>query len=199
MWWSFAVKGTVDRRHVSEVDSGTTVTSLFAIPKKYWTRWQAHSRPSLNTVEMTVSYKGNPPASLSTPTSALEKKVGVGLGVWSSATGDARRSGAEFCFFPRRIWDHPTTRFSRCLPLYLFSGNNKQATILPFLSLLPLVNCDSWWRRPWLLIRFWIMNHPYPASLILLGHKNPDHKANSQPHNWTLFFLEKSHSQDPSK
>lgn len=137
----FAVKGRVDRRRVAEVDPGPTVTSLFTISNKYWTRWQAHSRPSLNAAEMAINYKDNLSASPSTPTSALEKKVGVGVGVWIAVRQETREErGAESCFFLSRIWDHPTTVFSSCLPLYLLKEINKQATVLPFLSLLALVN-----------------------------------------------------------
>lgn len=121
--------------------SRPTETHLFTISNKYWTWWQAHSKPSLNTAEMAIHYKDNLSASLSTPTSALEKKVGVGVGVLIAVRQETQEErGAEFCFFPSRIWDHPTTVFSSCLPLYLLKEINKQATVLPFLSHLALAN-----------------------------------------------------------
>ena len=90
---------------------------------------------------MTINYKDNLSASLSTPTSALEKKVGVGVGVLIAVRQETQEEwGAEFCFFPSRIWDHPPTAFSSCLPLYLLKETSKQATVLPFLSHLALVN-----------------------------------------------------------
>lgn len=136
---------------------------LFAIPNNNLTRWQAHSRPSLNTVEMTINYKSTTPAPLSSPTSVGER-VAVGLGtVNCSPSGDARRRGTGFCFSSRRIWGHALARFGRCLPLYLSSENDKQATIFPIFVTLGSVNCDPWWLQPSLLIRSRVTNHPCPG------------------------------------
>lgn len=88
------------RQNVSELDSGTTY--LFAIPNKYWRKWQVLSRPSMNTVEMTINYKGNISASPSTSANALEKKVVIGLGVVMALLQECKRGerGAEFCSSP---------------------------------------------------------------------------------------------------